>query len=293
MDREENPQKTLAIFGVEGFLGQQAYIQTTSPEFQKKHNWKVIGVSKRKHPFSSFIIDITYKNNLQNFLKSQRIDYVLWYAAKSIPSFSTDNESEVFKINVLPLHSVFEVLEPTTVFLYPSSRHVYAKSHQKHSEDSDVSAQSVYARHKLQSERIVLESSVNSIVVRNFNFIGPNPVPLTFMHDVLGQLGNAEIEVFNQNQILDVVDIRDGVRAHLHLLTASNRHHRIYNVCRGFGVSIEKVVQKIISNDVGIVSKYPVDNPPIVGDSIRLESTGFQFLYDLDDTIRCILSVSS
>ena len=35
MDREENPQKTLVIFGVEGFLGQQAYIQATSPEFQK------------------------------------------------------------------------------------------------------------------------------------------------------------------------------------------------------------------------------------------------------------------
>ena len=292
MDREENPQKTLVIFGVEGFLGQQAYIQATSPEFQKKHNWKVIGVSKREHPFSSFIIDITYKNKLQEFLKSQRIDYVLWYAAKSIPSFSTDNESEAFTINVLPLHSVFEVLEPTTVFLYLSSRHVYAKSHQKLSEDSDVNTQSVYAKHKLQAERIVLENSVNSIVVRNFNFIGPNPVPLTFMHDVLGQLGNAEIEVFNQKQILDVIDIRDGVRAHLHLLTASNKHHRIYNVCRGLGVSIEQVVQKIVSNDVGIVSKYPVDNLPIVGDSKRLESTGFQFLYELDDTIGWILSCS-
>ena len=105
MDREENPQKTLVIFGVEGFLGQQAYIQATSPEFQKKYNWKVIGVSKREHPFSSFIIDITYKNKLQEFLKSQRIDYILWYVAKAIPSFSTDNESEAFRINVLPLEN--------------------------------------------------------------------------------------------------------------------------------------------------------------------------------------------
>ena len=142
------------------------------------------------------------------------------------------------------MHSVFEVLETTTVLLYPSSRHVYAKSHQKLSEDSDVNIQSVYARHKLQAERIVLEGSVNSIVVRNFNFIGPNPVPLTFMHDVLGQLGNEEIEVFNQKQILDVVDIRDGVRAHLHLLTATNKHHRIYNVCRGVGYKSTVVVSK-------------------------------------------------
>ena len=89
MDREENPQKTLVIFGVEGFLGQQAYIQATNPEFQKKHNWKVIGVSKRKHPFSSFIIDIT-KNKL---FRSHRIDYILYICSKVHSVFSTENES--------------------------------------------------------------------------------------------------------------------------------------------------------------------------------------------------------
>ena len=106
----------------------------------------MIGVSKREHPFSSFIIDITYKINYKIF-KKPKDRLRIWYAAKSIPSFSTENESVVFKINVLPLHSVFEVLEPTTVFLYPSSRHVYANSHLKLSEDSDVNTQSVYARH--------------------------------------------------------------------------------------------------------------------------------------------------
>ena len=47
------------VFGSAGLYKQQV-------QNFKKYNWKVIGVSKREHPFSSFIIDITYKNKLQN-----------------------------------------------------------------------------------------------------------------------------------------------------------------------------------------------------------------------------------
>ena len=75
---------------------------------------------------------------------------------------------------------------------------------------------------------------------------------------MFGQLGNPEIEVFNQKQTLDVVDIRDGVRAHLHPLTASNKHHRIYNVCRGMSSLIEQVVENNLSRmTLGLFPNIP------------------------------------
>ena len=291
-DERNTHKKTAIIFGVEGFLGQQAYKQLTSSAFQKEFDWNVIGVSKREHPYSSFIVDITYKEQLQKFIRSHHVDYILWYAAKSIPSFSRDNEEKAYEINVESLRSICEVLDTSTKILFPSSRHVYDESNQKITEQSELNLRSVYAKHKYEAEQIVLLSSPNSIVVRNFNFIGPDPVPRTFLHDVLNQMTSKEIVVHNQNQVLDVVDIRDGIRAHLHLLTSVVRPQRIFNICSGLGVSIENVVRMLGGDDVSIVSKKQINNKPIVGDPTILMNTGFAFQFPLQKTIEWILSSS-
>ena len=278
--------KTFVIFGVEGFLGQIAYLylQKYVPSAQ------IIGVSKRKHPFSSHIIDITNKNRLQNFIQQYHIDYVLWYAGKSIPAFSSRNLELSYAINVASVGHVLDALDQETRFLYPSSRHVYINSSQILNEDSPLDHKgSSYTKQKIEVEEMILERHPNSVITRNFNIIGIDPIPQTFLYDILSQRGNDQIMVFNHRQVLDVVDSRDAVRAHVHLICHEQLQHKIYNISTGMGHSIEYIITGLMQKPSLLIQSQSSDVPvAIIGSSQRLLDSGFQFEYCLDDTISWI-----
>ena len=276
-------RKTFVIFGVEGFLGQEAYLYLQKN--MSHHN--IIGISKRKHPFSSYIIDITIKDQIQKFIKENHIDYVLWYAGKSIPSFSDSNEMLSYKINVSSIGHVLDVIHCDTKFLYPSSRHVYLDAVGIYEEDSLLQVDgSIYTRHKIEAERMILERHPNSIVTRNFNIIGTNPLPETFLYDILSQKGKDKLVLRNHRQILDVVDRRDAIRAHVHLLCHQGLKYKIYNISRGMGHEIGYIAQKLTKMPIeSIVSSSSILPSSIIGSPSRLLATNFQFEYPITDTL--------
>lgn len=264
--------KRIVIFGVEGFLGHQAF------QYLKNNylNWDIIGVSKQSHPYSKAIIDITDAQLLQTFIRTVRPDCILWYAGKSIPKFSESFPKEAYQINVQPLQDVMKVLENHVRFMFPSSRHVYAPSKTPTFEESPLLLQTNYAQFKYEAEQIVLQHP-NSIVTRNFNCIGPNPVEGTFMHDILRQKNESIITLYNPDQVLDVMDYRIAIQAHRHLILHPNLNHRIFNVCSGVGLSIRELVSAILyGKKYSLQARSSEGTNPIVGDNNKLIESGFE-----------------
>ena len=282
----EGRKKTFVIFGVAGFLGQEAFLYLQN----KMSHHNIIGISKKKHPFSSYIIDITYKDQIQKFIQETQIDYVLWYAGKSIPSYSTSNEMMAYTINVAALGHVLDVLDCDTKLLYPSSRHVYLDSVGIYDENSPLSLDGgVYTRHKIEAEQMILDRHSNSLITRNFNILGTNPLPQTFLYDILSQSNHQKLILQNHRQVLDVVDRRDAIRAHIHLLCHSDLKHRIYNISSGRGYEIGYIAEQLINvpkdSIISVSSNIPSS---IIGSPKRLLDTNFQFEYQITDTLNWI-----
>ena len=236
-------------------------------------------------------------------------DVVLHLAAQSSPSNSMISPINTLETNIIGSLELFKILKKISknpkIILFSSSA-VYSETQQKKliNENYPTNPVSVYGMSKLIMEELGMNyfetHKMNIICVRPFFLIGPekeddfcSAVAKSVIKIEKGI--NKNIEVGNLNLVKDFLDIEDGIRAILKIVSVG-KPGEIYNICSGKGYYLKEVFnifQKYSKKNLSLIvnEKYikDIDSKFRIGSSKKIESLGWKQKIDIESSIEKII----
>lgn len=241
-------------------------------------------------------------------------DVIYHLAAFSNPESSLANVRLTIETNVIGSQNLLEaakrVERPPRVLLVGSGQQYGSvdESEQPIREDQPQRPLTPYAVSKASQEllgqRYFLSDGLPVFWTRSFNHTGPGQADVYVCSSFARQVAEVEkggrpneICVGNLTARRDFTDVRDVARAYAAIVD-KGEPGRAYNVCRGEAVSIQRVLDTLVSlstSDVEVrvdLERYhAIDAPLIVGDASRLrEETGWAPRFSLKETLEDLLN---
>jgi len=159
------------------------------------------------------------------------------------------------------------------------------------------------ASQELLGQRYFLSEGLPVLWTRSFNHTGPGQADAYVCSSFARQVAEVEkgrreeIHVGNLEARRDFTDVRDVARAYAAIVDRGDAG-RPYNVCRGEAVSIQEILDSLVSLastpvqiHVDPARYHALDVPLFVGDSSRLRGeTGWEPRFSLNETLEDLLN---
>lgn len=259
---------------------------------------------------SIYNLNILDKQAIVNLLKEIRPDYIFHLAAQSSVALSWKDPALTVDVNIKGSINVLDAVKESGC----NSRILLIGSGEEYghvlpdeipvNESNNLRPGNIYAVTKACQNLIgkIYSDAYNMdiVMVRAFNHIGPNQLPLFVVSDFCKQVAEIErgirepvLKVGNLSAKRDFTDVRDVVRAYS-LLIQKGQSGETYNVGSGKAISIEEILQTIlsyakvkISVEVDKAKFRPIDVPIVEADITKLrECTGWNRHIPLEKTIQ-------
>lgn len=298
------------IIGAAGFVGSYLIDHLISD-----CKWQVTA-TKLEHEViksdkaSIYNLDILDKKSVVDLLRKSRPDYIFHLAAQSSVALSWKDPAFTVDVNIKGSINVLDAVRETGC----NSRILLIGSGEEYghvlpdeipvNESNSLKPNNIYAVTKVCQNLIgkIYSDAYNMdiVMVRAFNHIGPNQLPLFVVSDFCKQVAEIErgirepvLKVGNLSAKRDFTDVRDVVRAYS-LLIQKGQSGETYNVGSGKAISIEEILQTIlsyakvkISVEVDKAKFRPIDVPIVEADITKLrECTGWNRHIPLEKTIQ-------
>jgi len=298
------------ISGATGFVGSHLTHLLDSPEFS------VYGTSypEKPQPEAKNIsfLDIRLEKEIFKAIKKIKPDWIFHLAAISNIKHSWEKRKETLETNLVGTFHLFEAARqfaPSARILFISSSDIYgglSPSKDILCEEDCFQIVNPYSFTKVAGELLsnfyTLIEGLDIVIARPFPHTGPGQSPDFVCSDWALQIARIEkgeakavIKVGNLNIRRDFTDVRDVVRAYL-LLIKRGKKGEIYNVCSGRAVSLQEILQVLLSfsssrievlTDSGKLRK--ADIPLLVGNNEKLRKKGWSPEIPLEKSLRDLL----
>ena len=255
-------------------------------------------------------LDILQKESIVALFREIRPDYIYHLAAQSSVSVSWKNPALTVDVNVKGGVNILEALreledKPRVLFIGSGEEYGHILPGEIPIKEGNVPRPgNIYAATKVcrnMLAKIYADAyGLDVMMVRAFNHIGPNQLPLFVVADFCKQVaeteaGNREpvMKVGNLSAKRDFTEVRDVVRAYA-LLMKSGCAGETYNIGSGHAIAIEDILKQILDHssveirvEVDPERLRPVDVPIIEADTTKVyEATGWKPEISLEQTIR-------
>lgn len=255
-------------------------------------------------------LDILNKEEIVNLLFRVRPDCIFHLAAQSSVGLSWKNPGLTVDINIKGSLNVMDAVrelyyKPKVLLVGSGEEYGHIRDEETPiTEDNRIRPANIYAATKACQNMLgniyAKAYDMNLMMVRAFNHIGPTQAPMFVVADFCKQVAEIEKElrlpvmyVGNLSARRDFTDVRDVVRAYA-LLIQKGRPGETYNVGSGHAVSIQEILNMIISlSNKSIEVKVdqnklrPVDISVIEADTRKLKmETGWEQEISLQRTIK-------
>lgn len=255
-------------------------------------------------------LNILEKDSISELLEQTQPDYIFHLAAQSSVALSWKNPGLTVDVNIKGAVNVLDAvreMDKTPRVLLIGSGEEYGRIVPGESpihEENALRPGNIYAATKVCQNmigKIYADAyGMDVMMVRAFNHTGPNQAPLFVVADFCKQVADIEaglqepvLRVGNLSAKRDFTDVRDVVRAYGLLITKGEKG-QTYNVGSGRAVSIESILQMILSMakceirvETDPAKLRPIDVPIIEADTRKLrERTGWEPLIPMSRTIR-------
>lgn len=302
--------KKALIIGAAGFVGNYLI-----DHIQKSCIWSIT-VTKMKHEeiHNSGIeirnLDILNSEEVEALITEVKPDYVFHLAAQSSVALSWEKPGLTVDVNIKGTLNVLDCIrkldyKPAVLLIGSGEEYGHVKKDEiPIDEDNTLRPGNIYAVTKACQNMIgsiyAKAYGMNVMMVRAFNHIGPNQIPVFVVPDFCKQIVEIEkgirepvLKVGNLEARRDFTDVRDVVRAYV-LLIEKGAPGEVYNIGSGQAVSIKEILNKIVHLSTTSVSieidpdkLRPIDVPIIEADITKLkECTGWSPNLSLDTTLK-------
>jgi GDP-4-dehydro-6-deoxy-D-mannose reductase len=251
------------IIGAAGFVGRHLI-----HHMHKTTDWQVY-VTKIAHEPMISGVDVVFDLNILNpdeisqVLNDVRPDYIFHLAAQSSVALSWKKPALTVDINVKGTVHLLDAIasldyKPRVLLIGSGEEYGFIRPGELPiSEENPLRPGNIYAATKAAQNmigRIYAQSyHLDILMVRAFNHIGPDQAPIFVVADFCKQVAEIEanmrpavIKVGNLQAKRDFTDVRDVVRAYC-LLMEKGESAQIYNVGSGHAISIEELLNMILS----------------------------------------------
>jgi len=187
--------------------------------------------------------------------------WVFHLAAMSLPSECGESEPTraAWRVNVEGTEHVIDLvtrLASRPRLLLASTSRVYSSAGEEGrpvAETAPIAPQNGYAKSKRAAEERLLQAVqadvVDGVVIRAFNHTGPRQSPKLMLPQWCEQLARTPsetpLEIYTRDAFLDLLDVRDVVRAYRQLAEHASRGE-IYNVGSGTAIRSGDVAEQLL-----------------------------------------------
>jgi len=305
------------ISGIAGFVGSHL------AELLLRDDYEVYGLIRYRSKLDNIrhIIpqlhlvygDLRDSHSVDQLMQDIKPDYVFHLAAQSYVPMSWVAPCETIETNVVGTINLFEAVrkldkEVKIHFAGSSEEYGYVREDEVPIiEEQALLPQSTYAVSKIAGEKLCYQYAksygMKIVSTRAFNHTGPRRGEVFVTSNFAKQIAEIEngaepiIHVGNLQAQRDFTDVRDMVRAYL-LAIKLCQYGVPYNVCSGRAISIESLLNRLLSMSkvkVEVVQDIdrmrPSDVPLLLGDCTLFQNTtGWERSYSLYDTLEDLLN---
>jgi len=261
--------------------------------------------------------DIRDYNELENVIRTHKIDGIVHTAALKAVGESMEKSDEYFQVNLEATTELIAIAKRNNVkkFIFSSTAAVYGSpdSMEPCREDGPKAPISPYGDSKYQAESAVT-AFINTpgnhgTSLRFFNVVGAaapelldnsveNLVPI-----VLGKLNKGEAPtIFGTDYptpdgtcVRDYVDVRDIARAHLAAADATTKLPETMNIGTGRGASVREIIKLVLDatkkSDTKVIEvERRAGDPAFLCADVTLAKSamGFESKYSLEASVRSL-----
>jgi len=261
--------------------------------------------------------DIRDYNELENVIRTHKIDGIVHTAALKAVGESMEKADEYFQVNLEATQELIRIAERNNVkkFIFSSTAAVYGSpdSMEPCKEEGPKAPISPYGDSKFQAESAVTQfinkTGNHGTSLRFFNVVGAaapelldnsveNLVPI-----VLGKLNKGEAPtIFGTDYptpdgtcIRDYVDVRDIARAHLAAADATTKLPDTMNIGTGRGASVREIIKLVLEathkTDTKVIeTDRRAGDPAFLCADIHLAKSamGFTSKYSLEESVKSL-----
>jgi GDP-4-dehydro-6-deoxy-D-mannose reductase len=260
---------------------------------------------------ASGAFDITDRARVLEVLDAHRPEVVYHLAAWSDVGASWIDPTACLRVNVEGTANVLDAARACGArrVLVVGSSEEYGKvdDSPQLSEDAALRPITPYGASKVAASVLALQAflgaGLETVRVRAFSHTGTGQsgrfvVPALARRVIAAEReGATTIPIGAREPVRDLSDVRDIVRAY-RLLIDNGEPGEVYNVCRGVGVSIGEIADRLVARSgarleivVDDALVRPVDVPRLVGDPAKLiAATGWSPQHTLDETLDAVLA---
>lgn len=293
----------LYVTGSRGFVG-----QTLQQQVKRDPQWQHFDIVTDPD------IDIRDGDALNASLRHFHPDAVLHLAAQSNVPASLANPVETAQINVIGTLNLLDAIErkiPQARLLFVGSSDGYGLVQENQlplKEEQPLQPRNPYAASKVAAEQFVLErvrrGRINACCTRSFNHTGPGQsarfvIPAIARQLALIRQGAQPPRLLTGDLDItrDFLDVRDVVRAYLHLLVQENATENVYNVCSGVETHLHEAASRM-AEIAGLPVEFerdpallrPAEQRRVCGDAARLRQLGWQPQIPFETTLQEIVN---
>ncbi|MBP5493845.1 MAG: GDP-mannose 4,6-dehydratase [Lachnospiraceae bacterium] len=254
-------------------------------------------------------LNILEKQEIVDVLFKIRPDYIFHLAAQSSVGVAWRNPQLTIDVNIKGSVNVMDAIrelyyKPRVLLIGSGEEYGHIRQGETPiNEENAIRPGNIYAATKACQNmfgRIYANAyDMDLMMVRAFNHIGPNQLPIFVVADFCRQVVEIEkgirepvMYVGNLKAMRDFSDVRDVVRAYA-LLIEKGEKGETYNVGSGHAISIQDVLDLILSKstasirvEVDPAKIRPVDVPLIEADTSKIfKATGWKTEIPLEKTI--------
>jgi len=178
-----NQKQNILITGVSGYIG-------SCLSLYLKKKYEITNLDKKNSKYISInICDLLNFKKLNDILKKKKPKLIIHLAAQSLVD-ETINKEKYYQNNVMATKNLIMAMKNNnlTNLIFSSTAAVYKYSGKILNEKSLIEPKSNYAKTKLQCEKIIQNSKINSIILRFFNVCSS----LKINNKIIGEFHNPE-----------------------------------------------------------------------------------------------------
>lgn len=181
--------------------------------------------------------------------------------AGGVSRWSSSDEAELYREVEILYDTIRCCRERGYLLIYfsTSSNMMYCDPSNRGLEDGPVFPRLAYARHKLAMETVIRFSGVDYLILRLASPVGRHQKPYQLLPALYNQVQSGTVSIHRgaKRYLIDIGDVIDITC----LLLSRNVRCQVLNVASSYSVSIEDIVDHLLTKISAPVCKKYIDNP--------------------------------